>query len=159
MGRATNSAMQTRVNKPKPDTGPYIGDVMLHCVIRPNDFKHTQAIIVSGDGWNVCGHALLHVGPGWFFHVAGLHDRPRFMRNEGYQRYLRENDKREIRRTMVHIPDIFGAHRKLLDLVSRQWLWLMLPNNCATFLEQIVQAGGSRAGIYFNCPNAEKFAP
>ncbi|WP_314439291.1 hypothetical protein [Massilia timonae] len=62
--------MQTRVNKPKPDTGPYIGDVMHHCVIRPNDFKHTQAIIVSGDGWNVCGHALLHVGPGWFFHES-----------------------------------------------------------------------------------------
>jgi len=127
--------------------------------IRGGRFKHTEAIIVSGDGWNMCGHALLHVGPGWFFHVARLYDRPRFMRKEGYQRHLRENDKREIRRTIVHIPDIVGAHRKLLDEVARQWLWLVLPDNCATFLEQVVQAGGSRAGMYFNCPNAEKCAP
>jgi len=63
MGRATRNSMQTRANKSKTNTAPNNGDIMLHCVIRPNDFRNTQVIIVSGDGWNIFGHAPLHVGP------------------------------------------------------------------------------------------------
>lgn len=60
MGRATNSAIQVNANKHKPS--PYIGDVMFNCFIRPSDFKHACAVIVSGDSINYCGHALLHIG-------------------------------------------------------------------------------------------------
>lgn len=159
MGRATNSAVQSRVAGENSNVGPYAGDVMLYCVIVPDDFRHTKSIIVSGDGKNFCGHALLHIGRGWYFHVAGTHDLPRFMREDGYQRYLREAGKKEIRRWNVPIPDPYGAHRKLNELLTRQWFWGILPHNCVTFLEDIVQAGGSKAGMYLNCPTMERFAP
>lgn len=136
----------------------YIGDEMVICPLRTSDFRHTCAVIVSGDGINICGHALLHVGNGWYFHVAGKNDLPKFMSESGYMRYLRENGKREIRRWIVHLPNPAGAHRKLEELLAKKWRWLVLPNNCASFVEEIMQAGGSNAGTYLNCPSAEPFA-
>lgn len=152
MGRATNSAIQANANKPRP----YIGDVMFKCFLRPSDFKHTCAVIVSGDGINFCGHALLHIGgTGWYFHVAGFNEVPRFMSEDGYKRYLKEGNKHEIRRKLVPIPNPLGAHRRLEEILSKIWQWLLIPNNCASFVEEIVQTGGSNAGLYFNCPTAE----
>ncbi|MGJ9417085.1 hypothetical protein ACHAC9_04865 [Massilia sp. CMS3.1] len=137
---------------------PYVGDVMLQCPLKPFDFKHACAVVVSGDGINFCGHALLHTGGGWYFHIAGKYDVPKFMREDGFQRYLRENGKHEIRRWRIQIPNPAGAHRKLEELLAKQWRWLVLPNNCTSFVEEVVQAGGSKAGMYFNCPSVEPFA-
>lgn len=136
---------------------PYIGDEMVISPLKTSDFKHTCAVIVSGDGINLCGHALLHVGDGWYFHVAGKNDLPKFMSESGYMRYLRENGKREIRRFIVPLPNPAGAHKKLEELLAKKWRWLVLPNNCASFVEEVVQAGGSNAGMYLNCPSAEPF--
>jgi hypothetical protein len=73
-------------------------------------------------------------------------------------RYLRESGKRELRRDRISIPNPNGAQQKLEDLTSRPWQWAVLPNNCATFFEAIVQAGGARrVGLYLNCPTAETF--
>jgi hypothetical protein len=66
--------------------------------------------------------------------------------------------KHEIRRWRIQIPDPAGAHRKLEELLAKQWRWLVLPNNCTSFVEEVVQAGGSKAGMYFNCPSVEPFA-
>lgn len=137
---------------------PYIGDDMVLSPLKLADFKHTCAVIVSGDSINLCGHALLHVGDGWYFHVAGKHDLPKFMSEDGYMRYLRENKKREIRRWIVKLTNPAGAQRKLEELLAKKWRWLVLPNNCTSFVEEVVQAGGSNAGMYFNCPAAEPFA-
>lgn len=138
-------------------SAPYQGDVMLECLLKPFDFKHACAVVVSGDGINFCGHALLHTGGGWYFHIAGKYDAPKFMREDGFQRYLKENGKHEIRRWRIQIPNPAGAHRKLEELLATQWRWLVLPNNCASFVEEVVQAGGSKAGMYFNCPSVEPF--
>jgi hypothetical protein len=73
-------------------------------------------------------------------------------------RYLKETGKHEIRRWIIKLPTPRGAHQKLHDLMTEQWLWLVLPNNCASFVEEVLQAGGSKAGMYFNCPSAEPFA-
>jgi hypothetical protein len=89
---------------------PYEGDIMAQCLLKPFDFKYTRAVIVSGYGINFCGHTLLCTGGGWYFHVAGKYDVPRFMREDGYMRYLRENGKHEIRRWIVKIPNPAGAH-------------------------------------------------
>lgn len=139
-------------------SSPYIGEVMNQCPIKPFDFKMTRAVIVSGVPGNFCGHTLLATGGGWYFHVDGLKNRPWFMREEGYMRYLRENGKREIRRWIVQIPDPIGAHAKLVELLAKPWHWRVLPNNCVSFVEEVVKAGGSDAGMYFNCPAAEPFA-
>lgn len=162
MGRATNSAVQAQPNSALQENAKnvsaYVGDVMLHCIIPPSAFQHTCVVIVSGDGLNFCGHSLLHTGGGWYFHTAGGNTVPRFMSEGGYQRYLRESRKREIRRWPIKLPDPHGAHRKMEELLARKWLWLILPQNCVSFIEEVVRAGGSKAGQYFNCPAAEPFA-
>lgn len=55
------------------------------------------------------------------------------------------------------IPDPDAAHKKLEELLAKQWTWFVLPNNCASFVEDVVKAGGSNAGLYFNCPTRERF--
>lgn len=136
----------------------YEGDRMILCPLDITDFKHTCAVVVSGDGPNFCGHTLLHIGDRWYVHVAGGYSVPKFMHADGYQRYLKENGKREIRRWIVKLPNPQGAHQKLHELLEKPWLWAILPHNCASFVEEIVQAGGSKAGMYFNCPSVEPFA-
>jgi hypothetical protein len=137
---------------------PYVGDFMHQCLLEPFDFQNTCAVIVSGWGPNFCGHTLLHTGGGWYFHVDGRNDPPRFMREEGYMRFLKENRKHEIRRWIIKIPNPAGAHRKLEELLAKQWAWWVVYNNCVSFVEDVVKAGGSDAGMYFNCPAAEPFA-
>jgi hypothetical protein len=82
---------------------PYIGDIIHYCVVHPFDFGHTSVVVVSGAAWNPCGHALLNTGGhgGWYFHIAEVRGNPRFMRHEGYQRYLKDHQKREIHRSWV----------------------------------------------------------
>lgn len=137
---------------------PYNGDEVVINPLKPSDFTHTCAVIVSGDGVNMCGHALLHVGDSWYFHVAGRNNLPRFMHESGYMRYLKENGKREYGRWIITLPNPAGAHRKLDELLAKKWLWLVVRDNCVSFVEEVVQAGGSKAGMYFNCPAAEPFA-
>lgn len=154
MGRATNSAVQANANKPKP----YSGEIMLRSILKPSDFKHACAVIVSGAGANFCGHTLLHTTHDWYFHVSGHYDYPKFMNEGGYQRYLKENAKREIRRWLVPIRDPAAAHRKLEELLAKQWFWGGAVHNCVSFVEEVVNAGGSNAGMLINCPTAEPFA-
>lgn len=80
------------------------------------------------------------------------------MREDGYMRYLKENGKHEIRRWIVKIPNPADAHAKLEELLTQRWRWLVLPHNCVAFVEEVVKAGGSDAGMYLNCPAAEPFA-
>lgn len=142
--------------KPPP---PYDGEELNLCLAEAFDFSNTSAVVVSGDAWNPCGHMLLKVGAanGYYFHVAGPYVRPKFMQELGFVRYLRENRKRVLSRRPVDIKNPAGAQAKLDELMSKRWLWLMVPNNCASFLEQIVQAGGSSAGLWLNCPTLEQF--
>lgn len=136
---------------------PYIGEVMLQCHAQMFDFRHTNAIVVSGASLNPCGHMLLSTGGGWYFHVAVRKGPPRYMREPGYARYLKDHGKRQLRRTPVRVPEPEAAHRKLEELLGKPWSWWVLPNNCASFVEDVVRAGGSKAGLYFNCPVAERF--
>jgi hypothetical protein len=135
---------------------PYEGEIMHQCMLKPFDFKSTCVVIVSGDGPNFCGHMILHAGS-FYFHVAGTNDPPRYMFADGFTRYLKETGKTEIRRTFVKIPNPTGAHRKLEELLATKWRWLLLPHNCASFCEDVVAAGGSKAGLYSNCPALESF--
>jgi hypothetical protein len=137
---------------------PYEGDAMILCPLHATDFRHTCAVVVSGDGINACGHTLLHVGDSWHVHIAGFYKAPKFMHEDGYKRYLKENGKREIRRWLINLPNPREAHRKLDELIAKPWLWGIVAHNCASFVEEVLQAGGSKAGVYLNCPIAEPFA-
>lgn len=59
------------------------------------------------------------------------------MAEAGYKRYLKEGGKVEIRRWTVPIRNPLGAHRKLEELLSKRWQWLLLPNNCVSFVERL----------------------
>ncbi|MDP8999072.1 MAG: hypothetical protein M3O46_03065 [Myxococcota bacterium] len=58
-------------------------------------FDETGAVVVSGVSWNPCGHMLVNFGGvgGIYCQVAGLHNYPTYMTEEGYQRYMTENHK------------------------------------------------------------------
>ena len=142
----------------------YHGDILIYCPT-DIDFSVVYAVVVSGDFPNPCGHALLFVPSvyaiasdhGYYFQVAQAYGLPRIMDKDGYDRYLKGNGKTEITRYAVTISNPNGAYEKLVDLMGKKWVWGVLPNNCAAFVEDIVRAGGSSAGLYSNCPRLEGF--
>jgi hypothetical protein len=66
------------------------------------------------------------------------------MDEAGYQRYLHETGKVELRRFPLHLTNPAGAQLKLEELTSRPWSWWVVRHNCETFVEEIVVAGGGR---------------
>jgi hypothetical protein len=137
----------------------YEGERLLLCPSKAFEFSTTFAVVVSGAGPNFCGHLILNVGGlgGLYFHVAGVHTEPRMMTEKGYRRYLKENGKTELKRFKVTISNTMAAMLKLEELTSETWAWGVLPHNCASFVEEVVKAGGSAAGLYSNCPALETF--
>jgi hypothetical protein len=145
---------------------PYEGELLNACP-RDIDFSLTQAVVVSGASWNPCGHMILCAGnnsyTSWYFHVAGtgvreafgIYAYPKFMREEGYNLYLKENQKREIRRLNAQITSASGAYSKLMLLMAEKWFWKVLPDNCATFATEIIRAGGGDLSVVLNCPDQE----
>jgi len=135
----------------------YTGEILTACY--EYDFSSTFAVVVSGDRPNFCGHLLLYTAAsgGQYFHIAERKGFPRHMDEVGYRRYLLENHKKELRRFPVTISNPTGSNVKVEELVSNIWRWWVLPHNCASFVEEVVRAGGSSAGLYSNCPALEEF--
>jgi hypothetical protein len=129
----------------------YKGEHLNQCNRVPFDWANTSLVIVSGTFPNPCGHAIANAGH-YYFHVDGAHGYPWYMGHAGYMRYLRENGKKELRRTRISLPNPEGAQRKLEQLTARKWTWLIVPNNCASFVEEVFAAGGSRVSSWSNCP-------
>lgn len=129
----------------------YLGTHLNQCFAVPFDWHNTWLVVVSGDGPNMCGHALLRAGM-FYFRIAGLHQRPYYMSESGYRGYLTEAGKQELFRRKVHLPDPEGAQRKLEELSAKQWLWLGIPNNCVSYVEELFRAGGANDAILSNCP-------
>jgi hypothetical protein len=134
----------------------YSGEILDQCGLIEIDCTNVAVVAVSGDGPNVCGHLLLHTGDsrgGYYFHVAELRGYPRYMSESGYRRYLSESGKRELRRRYLTLPDPQGAAQYLEALMAGTWTWLVLPNNCVAFVEEVIRAGGGTWGSYSNCPD------
>jgi hypothetical protein len=74
------------------------------------------------------------------------------MSESGYRRYLRDVGKTEIRRRYLSLPDPQGALLHLEGLMANKWTWLVLPNNCVAFVEEVIKAGGGTWSSYSNCP-------
>jgi hypothetical protein len=129
----------------------YLGSYLEQCRAAAFDWNHAWLVVVSGDGPNVCGHALLKAGS-FYFHIAGPFNRPYFMSESGYHQYLLEGGKSELFRRRVILSRHEGAQRKLEELSVKRWLWLGVPNNCVSYVEEIFQAGGASDSILSNCP-------
>lgn len=129
----------------------YKGEHMYNCRAVPFDWNNSNVVIVSGSGPNACGHAIANSG-NYYFHIDGFNDHPWYMSHSGYQRYLKENGKREIRRHGVRVPNPAGAQFALETLATQTWRWLGVPNNCASFVEEVFAGGGARVSSWTNCP-------
>lgn len=134
----------------------YHGEVLNQSGLIKIDCSQFDAVAVSGDGLNICGHLLLHTGPsseGYYFHVAELNGYPRYMDESGYRRYLSESGKNELRRIYLSLPLPQEASRYLERLMSNKWIWGGIPNNCVAFVEEVINAGGGIWSSYSNCPD------
>lgn len=129
----------------------YLGEKLESCRVVPFNWSDTWLVVVSGDGINVCGHALMKAGS-YYFHILGWVERPWYMNDEGYDRYKREGAKRELFRRKVTMPNPQGAQRKLEELSLKPWVWLGVPNNCVSYVEEIFKAGGINDFSFINCP-------
>jgi hypothetical protein len=138
---------------------PYEGEILDLCGMLKLDFRHAFAVVVSGARWNPCGHLILNTGGrcGIYCHIAERKGYPRYMNERGFMTYLSTNGKREIRRDVVLLPEPEKSYAKLEQLMAQVWSWWILPHNCATFVEDVLQAGGTKAGLYSNCPSHERF--
>lgn len=118
----------------------FLGYPILACQSFVN--HECQVVAVSGNGPNVCGHALFF-SAGRYFHIAaGFYAHPTsFVENE-YKRYLAENEKEEWGRDNIILPKPQGASEYLCRAANEKWLWGILANNCVTFVEEILRAGG-----------------
>lgn len=129
------------------------------------NFRLIYAVVVSGSFPNPCGHALKYVpfqnslsaGGGYYFQIAGVHKYPHVMDVEGYKKYLKTNGKEELKHYGASLSKPDKAKSKLSELIGKKWVWGVLPNNCAAFVEDIARAGGSSAGLWSNCPSMEDF--
>lgn len=129
----------------------YVGEKLEHCRVVPFNWNDTWLVVVNGDGINICGHALFKAGS-YYFHILGQSERPWYMNEEGYRRYKTECGKNELFRRKVVMPDPVGAQRKLEELSLKPWIWLVVPNNCVSYVEEIFRAGGARVSSFSNCP-------
>ena len=100
---------------------------------------------------NFCGHMILRVD-NYYFHISGVYNYPMYMRASEYNRYIRENKKTEIIRIERRLKNREAARKKLRSLLSEKWLWLIIPNNCTDFVEEVIGAGENDFGLIFNCP-------
>ena len=123
---------------------PYEGEVLTKCSTE-FDFTQTWAVVVSGSGPNKWGHMLLYTGgahPTYFQIQGELRAMPVYMNQAGYERYLRENGKKELKRIRISLPNPDRATAKMEELLSQKWTWGVVWHNCESFVEEIIHAGG-----------------
>lgn len=107
--------------------------------------------MVSGDGPNFCGHMMLRVD-NYYFHVSGVYNYPMYMTRSQFDTYIKTNNKTKIFRTKRTLIDKNAARLKLKELLTEKWLWLVIPNNCTDFVEEVIGAGENDFGLISNCP-------
>lgn len=133
----------------------YIGERMTVCDPKILAFSDANAVLVSGDGINVCGHAILQTigSPArhYFQVTAGIYDYPTYMDEAGFERYMKENGKKLWMIAPGNLKDALPAQLLLSKLMAEKWVWGVLPHNCVTFVEKIIQAGGGEFGLNLNC--------
>ncbi|MFO1351833.1 MAG: hypothetical protein U1F68_14635 [Gammaproteobacteria bacterium] len=109
--------------------------------------------MVAVTGLTSSGHALLWVG-GFYFHAdQAWYAYPKWMDEDMYQAYLRVNNKKEIWREIAKgVTDPAKARAKLRELINDLYFWGGMAHNCVHFVEEVFQAGGSKAGLHWNLP-------
>lgn len=120
------------------------------------DWSRVQIVLVTGWKINTCGHVLLHVGGGLghYFHFDGsMFDYPKYIKGDSeYRTYLTMNGKKELLRKSVDLPRKDAAQQRLCTLMHQKWLTLIVAHNCASFVQQVIEAGGNYWAFPQHCP-------
>ena len=116
-----------------------------------------ELLIVSGSGPNLAGHMLMELpaSPGGtksIFHIAGLRDYPFWMASADFGKYLKENKKKELGRKHINLPKPGAAETYLAKAIKTKWTWGGIVNNCVSFCEEYIEAGGSTWSMRTNMP-------
>jgi hypothetical protein len=119
--------------------------------------KSCELLIVSGSGPNLAGHMLMELpasagGTKSVFHIAGLRDFPFWMKSTDYGRYLKDNKKTELGRKYISLPKPADAEKYLNKAIVTKWTWGGIVNNCVSFCEEYIEAGGSKWSMRTNMP-------
>jgi hypothetical protein len=116
-----------------------------------------ELLIVSGSGPNLAGHMLMELpaAPGGtrsIFHIGAVRDFPYWMKSSDFGRYLKENDKKELGRKHITLPKPRDAEAYLTKAIRTKWTWGGIINNCVSFCEEYIAAGGSSWSMRTNMP-------
>lgn len=133
----------------------YNGEVLNASGLINIDLSMIEVIAVSGAGPNICGHLLMRSRGrgGFYFHIADIYTYPHYMDEDGFRRYLREAGKTVLRRLPISLPSPSAAETYLNELMAKKWAWGAVPNNCVSFVEDVIAAGGGTWASVSNCPS------
>jgi hypothetical protein len=120
-----------------------------------------ELLIVSGSGPNIAGHMLMELparagGTKSVFHIGAVRDYPYWMASSDYPRYLKEAGKTEIGRKFISLPKPGDAEIDLAKAIRTKWTWGGIINNCVSFCEEYIDAGGSEWSMWTNAPAVYK---
>ena len=136
----------------------YKGERLEKCHLSFFNKKIWNVVIVSSMFPNPCGHALLNFGGvgGYFAHIEweGVipFERPFFLDQKGFDRYMKDNNKLELYRHNVFVPNPEASFKKLEELLTKKWAWGGIVHNCVTFIEDVLSAGGAKFSMKVDCP-------
>lgn len=118
------------------------------------NWNNTEIVIVTGDKPNFCGHMLISIGNEYYhFDGPSFLDYPKRLGNYvDYKNYLARTNKYELMRQRVHVPLHKKAEKRLEELLSKKWGTALFAHNCATFVKEILQAGGNYYAFLEFCP-------
>lgn len=118
------------------------------------NWRNTEIVIVTGDMPNPCGHMILSVDRN-YYHFDGPKpiDFPRRLgTHTDYLSYLSRTNKYELmrRKASISFPD--KAEKRLNELLTSKWWYGLFTHNCASFVKEILNAGGNWDAFMEICP-------
>src|SRR3990167_2272536 len=97
---------------------------------------------ISGMDINPFYHALLFVGKAGFFHINSMSGHPTHLSIQHFNDFLARKKRKFFG---VHFTDIKNTNallEKLNELVQNNWYWGGVIHNCASFVREVLTAGG-----------------
>lgn len=123
----------------------------------PMDMQSVEIVLVTGAGPNLCGHILLMVKGGHYFHFDGpsMLNYPRYLTDAEFRNYLTQSKKKELLRKALHLPCPERARDHLLHLMQNRWPTMLISHNCASFAAEIIFSGGNFWSVPQHCPTVD----
>ncbi len=107
-----------------------------------NEIKEFTIVYITAPNPNPYGHVLLGLGDKGYIHINALYDRPQYIPVEAFNDYLNEQGRVVLGVQQVYVPDMKKAREKLSELCHQSWLWRLYWNNCVSFADTVLHAGG-----------------